>query len=110
MIIKNLLTIFTIISCVTCTARLLVSKQVLNKNLVENMDIIVKYTIYNVGDTPAFQITLSDFNFPDDLFKIVYGSNNFNITRISSKQNITHIIVVQPKKDFEHFFAAAKIR
>ncbi|QQP40247.1 Translocon-associated protein subunit beta [Caligus rogercresseyi] len=39
---------------------IILSKQVQNKYLVEGMDIVVKYGIYNIGDLPAVDVSVSE--------------------------------------------------
>ncbi|KAH9506321.1 signal sequence receptor beta [Dermatophagoides farinae] len=79
-------------------ARLLAEKQVLNKYLVENKDILINYNIFNVGSSSAINVKLSDNTFSLAHFDIVGGSLKFTIPRIAPQSNTTHTVVVRPKE------------
>jgi translocon-associated protein subunit beta len=91
------------------SARILIAKQIHNKYLVEGMDIVVKYNLFNVGDTAATNVKVVDNGFRAEDFDLVSGQTKYKLDRVAPGSNSSHTIVVRPKK-FGYFnFTAAEV-
>merc|ERR1739845_277106 len=76
-------------------ARLLVGKHIQNKYLVEGMDLVVKYSLFNIGDAAAVDLTLTENGFGMDDFDIVGGQPSVKYDRLAPGANATHALVLR---------------
>merc|ERR1711997_440140 len=90
-------------------ARLLVGKHIQNKYLVEGMDLVVKYNLFNIGDAAAVDIALTEGGFGTDDFDVVGGQSAVKFDRLAAGANTTHALVLRPTK-FGYFnFTSAEV-
>merc|ERR1712184_101996 len=73
-------------------AKLLVSKRIQNKYLVEGKDVVIHYALYNVGDNAATEVVLSEVGFGPNDFDVAGGQTVVKFNRIPPKANNTHIL------------------
>lgn len=91
------------------TARLLVSKNVLNNYLAEGKDLAVTYGVYNIGGTAAVDVQLGDGSFDDEMFEVVAGSLTASWPRIAPGTNVTHAVVLRPLVSVLYNFTVAQV-
>ncbi|CAF2841802.1 unnamed protein product [Rotaria sp. Silwood2] len=99
---KILLTFIAIISVVFSQTDdeesfLFVTKQTLNRFIVQNKELTIKYGLFNSGPTTIFNVNLNDIHsFPTDKFELLVGTLNPKWERIHAGANLTHVVVLKP--------------
>jgi len=78
-------------------ARLLVEKKILNKYLVESRDIVVHYSIFNVGGSPAVDVNVKDASLPEEHFEVTSGVSGFSVPRLAPGSNVSHTVIYRTK-------------
>lgn len=76
--------------------RLLVHQEVVNKQVVVGREVVVRYTIYNVGFERITNVRLGTV-FDEKLVEIVAGNRSVRFDRIERRGNISYVVVVKPK-------------
>ncbi|KAH7732266.1 signal sequence receptor beta-like protein [Aphelenchoides avenae] len=91
-------------------ARVLASKFSLSQYAVENLDYVIEYNLYNVGDKTALKVTLDDRqSFPTQSFEIVKGMLQVRWERIAPGGNVTHSVIVRPRSYGAFNYTAALV-
>ena len=74
------------------------------------MDLVVKYTLFNIGDVAAVDVSLTEHGFGMDDFDVVGGQSAVKIDRLAGGANTSHALVLRPKK-FGYFnFTSAEVK
>lgn len=90
-------------------ARLLISKNILNQFVVEGKELTVHYSIYNVGSGPATSVLLTDNSFPADQFNVLHGLLSVKWKAIAPGTNVSHTIILEPKRSGVFNFTSAQV-
>lgn len=91
------------------TPKLLVSKQIMNKFAVQDLDLIIKYTLYNIGTGPALNIRLADKTYPKE-FQVIAGDLEIVIDKIAPQTNVSHTVVIRPSAPGLFNFTSAIVK
>ena len=74
------------------------------------MDLVVKYTLFNVGDAAAVDVALTESGFGMDDFDIAGGQPAVKFDRLAPGANTTHALVLRPKKYGYFNFTSAEVK
>lgn len=88
-------------------ARVLAQKLIQNKYLVEGQDVVVRYSLFNIGASAAINVRVQEAGFGAGDFDLVAGKPDFTLDRLAPGANVTHTLVVRPLKYGYYNFTAA---
>mmetsp|Transcript_79379 Transcript_79379/g.212831 ORF Transcript_79379/g.212831 Transcript_79379/m.212831 type:complete len:186 (+) Transcript_79379:61-618(+) len=88
-------TLFVLLGlCAANPAQLLVQKSLLTNRLVAGKHIPVRYRIFNIGGSAAYDVTLED-EWSSEEFEVISGMSSGQWAKIPAGANISHVVVVR---------------
>mmetsp|Transcript_25602 Transcript_25602/g.44128 ORF Transcript_25602/g.44128 Transcript_25602/m.44128 type:complete len:189 (-) Transcript_25602:32-598(-) len=91
-------------------AFLIVEKHALSAEAVEQKDFFLQYDLFNVGLSPAFEVSLNDTDaWPEEQWELVTGLLSASWEKILPGQNLSHSVVLRPKKPSVYVPNPAKV-
>jgi len=84
-------------------------KSHLTEHAVATKDVVVNIKLFNVGESPVYDIQVSD-EWPEDEFERVIGTTDAHFDKISPGANVSHTFVVKPKSTGVFDSVPAKIQ
>jgi len=69
----------------------------------------LQYTIYNTGNVAALEVEITDNSFHPDHFIHISGELNARIDRVPPYTNVSHTVVVRPRKYGYFNFTSAEV-
>jgi hypothetical protein len=80
---------------------LLVYKHVKDYEAILNNNLTVTLTIYNVGESAAYDVNVKDNDWPEGSFDTIEGENKANFDKIEPGTNVTFSYTVVPRSTGE---------
>ena len=74
------------------------------------MDLVVKYGLFNIGESAAVDVSLTETGFGMDDFDVVGGQPAIKFDRLAPGANTTHALVLRPKKYGYFNFTSAEVK
>ena len=68
-----------------------------------------QYTVYNVGSAAALEVEITDNSFHPDHFAHMSGEINARIDRVPPFTNVSHTVIVRPRKHGYFNFTSAEV-
>nr|CDS32569.1 translocon associated protein subunit beta [Hymenolepis microstoma] len=90
-------------------ARLVVTKEVLNRYIVEAKEVTILYTIYNLSPKKTARDVEIHDRLPESDFTILHGSRSSRWAFVPPMTNITHSVILIPKGTGSYNFTSAEV-
>eukprot|EP01100_Stratorugosa_tubuloviscum_P001215 TRINITY_DN1269_c2_g1_i1.p1 TRINITY_DN1269_c2_g1~~TRINITY_DN1269_c2_g1_i1.p1 ORF type:complete len:182 (-),score=77.40 TRINITY_DN1269_c2_g1_i1:166-711(-) len=95
---KILLVLFCfIIPLIHASPFIVARKNFVQSELVKGKDAIISIQVFNLGESPAYDLTINDTeNWGAETFKVVIGFTSVSIDKLEAGANISNSFIVRP--------------